>query len=656
MIAGLLIGLPGTAFAQSACTAMFGLVDNDAGGGNTNYSLRYYNATSNQWVNLGNVNGGASPADGFNALAGSNVTNLLYYVNRTTRQLRSINLNTVPFTDAAIGIITAPPAPAVATNIVGATTDATGRLFVYATDGTNQGFVAQLNPASAALITAWTQLQTTGGVNPAIAGSGDIFCDNSGTCYVLSNTTAPSLHVLNLTPGASFGRTNSPPLIVSGVSGVNVGGVALDPATQSAYFSNGNATSSTYALNLTTGAATLDFSTTTFWLTDMGNCVSPPVAPTLSKTFTPAVRSGATGTSTLLLTIGNANANPIFLDQALQDTFPAGMVVGPIPALTSSCSSAFGTPTAAAGATSMVFASGGRIPANGCSISFTVSATASLTGYTNTIPAGSLSTTAGDAPAAQAVFTVGSDFTLSKFQREGTTDPLQTSTLTVGAAQTLQYVLTIVNTATGGSGSVTFTDTLPALITPVLVANAVQTGGGSCNATAAVVGGRTRFTGSVLNAPAGATCTLTITARGSAAVTVSTTVQNTASIASFGAVNYDLDATDNNATVTTVINPAVLLTITKNNSVSSVTAGQTMSYTITVANLGPSPANNSLLQDPVATGLSCTNVSCSVSAGTAVCPASSMAALQGAGITIATLPSASTLSFIVTCGVTATGL
>lgn len=654
LMTALLIGLPGTGFAQSACTAMFGLTDNDANGGGNVYALRYYNVSAKQWVNLGNVNGGVGATDGFNALAGSNTTNLLYYVNRTTRQLRSINLNTVPFTDAGIGTIPAPPAPAVATNIVGATTDSAGRLFVYATDGTNQAFVAQISVANGTITTPWTQVLTTTGANPAIAGSGDIFCDNSGTCYVLSNTTSPSLHVLNLTPGTSFGRTNSPPLVVTGVTGVNVGGVGVDPGTQGVYFSNGNLTSSTYALNIATGAATLDYSTTTFWLTDMGNCVTPPTPPTLTKSFTPTNRSGGSGTSTVLLTIGNSNSNPIFLDQAFQDVLPGTMRVANTPNLVSTCSSAFGTPTTAAASTSMTFVAGGRIPSGGCSISFDVSATASLNGYTNTIPAGSFTTTAGDAAAAQAVFTVGSDFTVTKLQRAGTTNTLQTTALAIPAGQTLQYVLTIVNTSTGGSGSVSFTDTLPTLITPVLSITALQAGGGSCATATAVVSGATRVTGTVTNAPAGSTCTVTITARGSPTVATSTTVQNTVTIAGF-VTGDDLDATDNNATVTTTVTPVALLTLGKTNNVTTLNAGQTTSYTLTVANQGPAPANNTVLQDPAAPGLSCTNVACSVGGGAAVCPATSVATLQSPGITITTLPANSTLTFTLICGVTATG-
>ncbi len=100
------------------------------------------------------------------------------------------------------------------------------------------------------------------------------------------------------------------------------------------------------------------------------------------------------------------------------------------------------------------------------------------------------------------------------------------------------------------------------------------------------------------------------------------------------------------------------LTITKTNSMNSVTTGSTFSYSITLGNDGPSDADGSILRDPAVTGLSCTSVSCTGASGSASCPAGgsvTVAALQGTGIALPTFPSASSISFSVTCGVTATG-
>ena len=93
----------------------------------------------------------------------------------------------------------------------------------------------------------------------------------------------------------------------------------------------------------------------------------------------------------------------------------------------------------------------------------------------------------------------------------------------------------------------------------------------------------------------------------------------------------------------------------------TITAGNTITYTITISNTGPAAANGSLLRDPVATGLSCSAVTCTAAIGTtcaASVPAASVtvANLQGGGIPINSFPSSSTLTFQVTCGVSATGL
>ncbi len=99
------------------------------------------------------------------------------------------------------------------------------------------------------------------------------------------------------------------------------------------------------------------------------------------------------------------------------------------------------------------------------------------------------------------------------------------------------------------------------------------------------------------------------------------------------------------------------LTISKSNGVNTLAAGQTTSYTVTIANLGPTNAPGAILQDPVVTGLNCTSVTCAVTAGTASCPTPlTIGALQGTGLSISpTFNAGSTLSFVVTCGVTATG-
>lgn len=101
------------------------------------------------------------------------------------------------------------------------------------------------------------------------------------------------------------------------------------------------------------------------------------------------------------------------------------------------------------------------------------------------------------------------------------------------------------------------------------------------------------------------------------------------------------------------------LSVAKDNGVTSLVAGSTTTYTLTVVNSGPSLAGGTTVRDPAVTGLNCTSVTCSSVAGGAVCPAAgstTIALLQGAsGITVPTLPANSTATFTLNCSVTATG-
>ena len=105
------------------------------------------------------------------------------------------------------------------------------------------------------------------------------------------------------------------------------------------------------------------------------------------------------------------------------------------------------------------------------------------------------------------------------------------------------------------------------------------------------------------------------------------------------------------------------LAVTKTNSVSGVVAGTSTTYTLAFTNAGPSQANNALVSDPVVAGLSCVTAVCSASGG-AQCPGGAVngagvsvpiASLQ-AGVAVPTFPVSGTVSFAVTCSVTATGL
>lgn len=95
------------------------------------------------------------------------------------------------------------------------------------------------------------------------------------------------------------------------------------------------------------------------------------------------------------------------------------------------------------------------------------------------------------------------------------------------------------------------------------------------------------------------------------------------------------------------------ISVTKSNAVTSILAGGTTSYDIVFTNNGPNAANNSLLRDAAVTGLTKTGLSC-VASGGAVCPSPlTVAALEGAGLNVATFPSGGSITVTVNVNVTA---
>lgn len=86
----------------------------------------------------------------------------------------------------------------------------------------------------------------------------------------------------------------------------------------------------------------------------------------------------------------------------------------------------------------------------------------------------------------------------------------------------------------------------------------------------------------------------------------------------------------------------------------TVVSGTATTYTITVTNLGPDGADGAVITDPAPTNLTCSTATCAASGG-AACPvptgAALVAALQGAGATVPTLPNGSAVVITLNCTV-----
>jgi uncharacterized repeat protein (TIGR01451 family) len=209
-------------------------------------------------------------------------------------------------------------------------------------------------------------------------------------------------------------------------------------------------------------AVTMDGSNT------VGGCsgtagVPPPVAPTLSKDFSPATID-QNGVSTLTITLSNPNTSVATLTAALTDTLPIGVVIAPTPNASTTCIGGAFTPPPSSGDTAVTL-SAGAIPAGSGSTPGTcivkVDVTSATAGsHLNTLATNALQTTKGN-NANPAVATL----TVNPLVGPGVVAPtvgksFSPVTINVGDTSTLTIILSNSST-TDPIINAAFTDTLP---------------------------------------------------------------------------------------------------------------------------------------------------------------------------------------------------
>lgn len=105
------------------------------------------------------------------------------------------------------------------------------------------------------------------------------------------------------------------------------------------------------------------------------------------------------------------------------------------------------------------------------------------------------------------------------------------------------------------------------------------------------------------------------------------------------------------------VNTVVLPTITKTDGITTIAPGDSTTYTVVITNTTGVTLSNALFTDPAVTNLTVNSLSCAAANG-ATCPASpTVAAMQGAGITIPAMPVNGSVTFTIgaTLSGTATG-
>jgi large repetitive protein len=251
---------------------------------------------------------------------------------------------------------------------------------------------------------------------------------------------------------------------------------------------------------------------------------------------------------------------------------------------------------------------------------------------------------------------------LADLSREFPRDVSVSKTVTPTSAlqgTTLTYTINATNSGPAVAGSVTVADILnpavfnvasatwtctvvtPGLATAVTTSCGAASGTGNINSFANLsINSNVRY---VITAPLLTSVTGTVTN------SVSTTLTGT---------TVDITPGNNGATVTSTVGPAANLGVTKTNGTTTLVAGATTVYTVTFTNSGPADGAGSVVRDVPSAGLSsCSVISCT-GAGTptaATCPATPANLLAGGGATITSFPANSSLTFLVQCGVSATG-
>jgi uncharacterized repeat protein (TIGR01451 family) len=198
------------------------------------------------------------------------------------------------------------------------------------------------------------------------------------------------------------------------------------------------------------------------------------------------------------------------------------------------------------------------------------------------------------------------------------------------AGQNITYTLTVANAGPSDATGVVVTDALPAGLTFV---SATSTQGTATHNAGTVTG----TLGTIAN---GGSATITIVATVGAGFTG--TLSNTATVTSGG---NDINTANNSATQTTTVNREVDLRVTKVDNPDPVVAGNSLVYSITVFNDGPSDASGVTVTDVLPAGVTFTSVAPSqgtaahnggtVTANLGNLPAGTSATVT---LTVATLP------------------
>ena len=489
-------------------------------------------------------------------------------------------------------------------------------------------------------------------VSPPPAGAGAVPGTNLTYLLVINNTesfSVPNVQVsdtlpTNVTFVAATPDAGSPFTCLPAASGI----VRCNAATLAA--GSAHHIEITVAIQPTTKAQLTNsvLATGTVNGTSVESLVSTlntPVAPLsdlqLTAMHTPEpVAPGATVSYTLTLRNNGPSTAAMV---SLINTLPTGQSLTAVPDL--SGASGFNCGLAGIGATGAITCTAAALAPNAQAIiklTALVSGTQPAGTVNNTVTASSMSVDPTPASVTDPVTIVAStDLVAGK---------IAPATIAAGAQMT--YTITAANNGPSAASNVMISDPLPA--GAVFVA-ATATGSSTLTTPAINANGTVKaiWAGAT---PANTTRTLTITVRVGSQIACDTNLINTATISSD---TTESNTANNTATATTRAQTVFDLSLT-NSTLATAAPGQTIGYTLTVTNLGPSNAAGVVLTDALPAGLTVVGAPTSTLPSTtftvtnnngaqtitATLGAGNGGALGGTAQTAGTLPTTATITII----------
>ena len=311
---------------------------------------------------------------------------------------------------------------------------------------------------------------------------------------------------------------------------------------------------------------------------------------------------------TYTLSVHNAGPSSAASTQLI-DTLPAGVTFDSATPTQGTCDESAGTVDCALG----TIANGATV---GVEIKVRPQSPGTLTNQAGVVSIGLDPDTGDNNATAETTVDPAADLSLTK---SDSPDP-------VLLGGTVTYDLTVQNSGPQSATGVELVDTLPAGVT----FGSATPSQGTCNEASGTV-----------------TCALgTLADEQSATVQILVTAESTGTITNQASVTSEVgdpDSADATASASTTVDPVADLSLTKSDAPDPVVAGETLTYTLTVANAGPSSASDVVVTDDLPAGVAFVSAdpsqgTCAEASGTVTCELGTIANGAGASVDIDVTP------------------